>query len=97
MTVGRHDHVGAMTFVRERAAQPPTSLRAPTVGIFGDADPATENFADRYTAWSHLVGDISLEVVPGGEHYFVRDRADLVAARIDRDHPAETGAEEASA
>jgi amino acid adenylation domain-containing protein len=97
MTVGRHDHVGAMTFVRRRATEPPTSLRAPTVGIFGDADPATENFADRYRTWGHLVGDISLDVVPGGEHYFVRDRADLVAARIDRDHPAETGAEEASA
>ncbi|MBB4761974.1 non-ribosomal peptide synthetase [Amorphoplanes digitatis] len=89
MTVGRHDHVGAMTFLRREAAGPPTSVRAHTVGFFGDADPATEHFAQRYVDWRRLVGDLDLAVVPGGGHYFVRDRADAVAARIDRDHPAE--------
>ncbi|MEU7907106.1 amino acid adenylation domain-containing protein [Actinoplanes sp. NPDC049118] len=97
MTVGRHDHVGAMSFLQRRAGGPPTSVRAHTVGIFGDADPATGHFAERYGDWRHLVGDLDLAVVPGGGHYFVRDRADVVAERIDRDHPAAAGAEEASA
>jgi len=89
MTVGRHDHVGAMTYLRRRAGEPPSSVRAATVGIFGDADPATTHFAERYRDWEHLVGGLDLAVVPGGEHYFVRDRAGAVAARIDQDHPAE--------
>jgi len=54
-----------------------------------DADPATTHFAERYRDWEHLVGGLDLAVVPGGEHYFVRDRAGAVAARIDQDHPAE--------
>ncbi|MFC5943070.1 non-ribosomal peptide synthetase [Micromonospora harpali] len=94
MTAGRHDHVGAMNHLRRCWAEPPALVRAPTVAIFGDADPATEGFTERHRDWCRLVRDVSVAVVPGGEHYFVRDRAPEIAALIDRDHPATGRTEE---
>ncbi|MGW1060507.1 non-ribosomal peptide synthetase [Micromonospora rubida] len=95
MTAGRHDHVGAMEHLRRCRVAPPTPVRAHTVAVFGDADPATENFTERHRDWCRLVSDVSVEVIPGGEHYFVRDRAPEIAALIDRDHPATGRTEEA--
>jgi surfactin synthase thioesterase subunit len=52
--------------------------------VFGDDDPATEGFAERYADWYHFAADIDVSVIAGGNHYFVRNNAVELAALIDR-------------
>ena len=78
----RADLLNASRFFATSYAEPPRRLRAPLRCVFGDADPATEDFASRYTEWALFAEALTLHVIPGGDHYFVRNRARELAQVI---------------
>ncbi|SNQ52032.1 Nonribosomal peptide synthetase (fragment) [Frankia canadensis] len=80
----RHDMADATRFQMACHAQPPRRLRAPLHCVLGDADPATPDFATRYRGWQVFADSVSLDVLPGAGHYFIRDRAADLAAVIER-------------
>ncbi|MGW4381383.1 non-ribosomal peptide synthetase [Kitasatospora sp. NPDC004531] len=86
MVAGRQDHEGAMEFHLRSRANRPEPINAPIRCVFGDADPATEGWQQRYLDWK-LFGTVEgAEVIEGGGHYFVRDHAqrlaELIAAQL---------------
>ncbi|TQF01913.1 alpha/beta fold hydrolase [Kitasatospora acidiphila] len=83
LRVLRHDMVDATRFQRDTHAAPPRRLRAPVHCVLGDADPATPEFGTRYLGWQVFAESVSLDVLPGAGHYFLRDRAAELAAIIE--------------
>ncbi|WP_190344228.1 non-ribosomal peptide synthetase [Streptomyces venezuelae] len=81
LRVLRHDMGEGIRFLID-TVQEWDRLRAPINVIIGDADPATDTVADGYRAWEHYAEEVSLQIVPGGSHYFVQDQADLVSRMI---------------
>ncbi|MEV0694629.1 thioesterase domain-containing protein [Streptomyces sp. NPDC050388] len=81
LAVVRHDMAQGAELLREASAgrEP---LRTPVRVIIGDADAATEGYERGYRAWERFAREVSLEVIPGGGHYFVKDRAEEVARII---------------
>jgi amino acid adenylation domain-containing protein len=84
MLAGRNDHIGSMNFLLRAYAEPPRKLTAPVHCVYGDDDPATEGFAERYRDWLHFAETADVSVIPGGNHYFVRNNSAELAALIDR-------------
>jgi amino acid adenylation domain-containing protein len=84
MRAGRNDHIGSMNFLLRAYAEPPRRITAPVHCVYGDADPATEGFAERHTDWLHFAESLDVSVIPGGNHYFVRNNATELAELIDR-------------
>jgi pimeloyl-ACP methyl ester carboxylesterase len=58
------------------------TITAPALLLWGDADPISPVSAGRSLA--SLLPKSHLVVVPGGDHAFVRDRADEVAPHVAR-------------
>ena len=70
-------------------------ITAPTLLLWGDADPISPVAVGRHLAT--LLPSADLVVIPGGDHAFARDRADEVAPHVarhlqagDRSGPGET-------
>jgi surfactin synthase thioesterase subunit len=80
----RHDLMAASRFFGDSYAEPPVPLRAPLHTVFGDKDAATEQFQIRYGEWGRFATRLSVDVIEGGGHYFVRDRAADVAELLTR-------------
>jgi len=78
----RSDLLSASRFFATSYAEPPRPLQAPLRCVFGDADPATEDFGSRYTEWALFAEALTLHVIPGGDHYFVRTKARELAQLI---------------
>ncbi|MCX4825447.1 amino acid adenylation domain-containing protein [Streptomyces sp. NBC_01142] len=84
----RHDMLQAAALhARSRPGAPPRP-QIPVCVVVGDADPLTEDYADRYRAWERSAGPAELEVLPGAGHYFVKHRAAELAALLAARHPA---------
>ncbi|MGW6732778.1 amino acid adenylation domain-containing protein [Streptomyces sp. NPDC055013] len=81
LAVVRHDMAQGAGLLREASAgwEP---VRTPVRVIIGDADAATKGYESGYRAWERFAREVTLEVVPGGGHYFVKDRAEHLARII---------------
>ncbi|NRQ32586.1 amino acid adenylation domain-containing protein [Nonomuraea sp. NN258] len=81
----RHDARQAeeyFTGLLESGAAP---LRAPIVSIVGEQDPTTEYYEERYREWHFMTGRTALAVIKEAGHYFLKYRADELAAILSRD------------
>lgn len=87
MQAGRADHVGAMNFLADSFATPPEKVKTQVHLVFGDDDPATDNFENLYTRWYHFAEKLDMTVIHGGNHYFVRNDAAELAELIDQQVP----------
>ncbi|MEW2530976.1 amino acid adenylation domain-containing protein [Streptomyces sp. NPDC047071] len=81
LAVVRHDMLEGSRFHRE-AADGWERLRTPVRVVIGGADPLTDGYATGYRAWEHYAHDVSLDVIEGGGHYFVKDRAQEVSRLV---------------
>jgi amino acid adenylation domain-containing protein len=66
----RHDAAESEAFF----AAPGVSLKAPLLAISGGADKLTDFATERVRDWEPLSRDVRLAVLPGAEHFFVRER-----------------------
>jgi nonribosomal peptide synthetase DhbF len=83
LTVVRHDMAQGAALLHE-ASTGWERLRTPVRVIIGDADAATEGYETGYLAWERFAHEVSLEVVPGGGHYFLKGEAEQLARLITR-------------
>ncbi|MFE0153901.1 amino acid adenylation domain-containing protein [Nonomuraea sp. NPDC059007] len=60
-------------------------LRAPIVSIVGEQDPTTEYYEERYREWHFLSGRTTLAVIEEAGHYFLKYRAEELAAIVSRE------------
>lgn len=81
LAVVRHDMAQGAGLLRE-ATTGWEPLRTPVRVIIGDADAATEGYESGYRAWERFAHEVTLEIVPGGGHYFVKGRAQELARII---------------
>jgi surfactin synthase thioesterase subunit len=88
LRAARNDMIASSTFFQRSYAQPPRKLTTPLRCIFGDRDPATPDYEYSYHGWELFAENVSLDVIPGAGHYFVRDRVAELVSVIERDHPA---------
>jgi surfactin synthase thioesterase subunit len=79
----RHDMADATRFQMAAHDSAPRRLRAPLHCVLGNADPATPSFDTAYRGWEVFAESVSLDVLDGAGHYFVRDRAPELARIID--------------
>ncbi|MFI6300014.1 amino acid adenylation domain-containing protein [Nonomuraea sp. NPDC050790] len=70
-----------------------SSLRAPIVSIVGEQDPTTEYYEERYREWHFLTGHTTLAVIQEAGHYFLKYRAEELAAILSRSRltPGDSG------
>ncbi|MEU4542854.1 non-ribosomal peptide synthetase/MFS transporter [Nonomuraea dietziae] len=66
-------------------------LRAPIISVIGERDPATDYYEERYTEWGFLSDTTALVVLDEGGHYFLRYRADELAAVLRTHRRLEAG------
>jgi amino acid adenylation domain-containing protein len=57
-------------------------LRAPIVCMVGDNDSYTPQYEQRFNEWAIVSDSVSLAVIRGGNHYFIKHQADEVARII---------------
>ncbi|MEU7694840.1 non-ribosomal peptide synthetase/MFS transporter [Microbispora hainanensis] len=57
-------------------------LRAPIISVVGERDPATDFYTERYREWGFLTDVTALVVLDEGGHYFLRYRAEELAAAL---------------
>ncbi|MGW2720099.1 non-ribosomal peptide synthetase, partial [Streptomyces sp. NPDC001492] len=81
LRVLRHDMGEGIRFLIDTADRW-NRLRSPLHVVIGDMDPATDGVANGYRAWEYYAREVSLQVIPGGGHYFVQHQAELVARLI---------------
>ncbi|MET9337550.1 amino acid adenylation domain-containing protein [Nonomuraea sp. NPDC003804] len=77
----RHDSKAAEKYFTSlfNAADRPR-LHAPIISVIGERDPATDYYEERYREWGFLSDTTALAVLDEGGHYFLRYRADELAA-----------------
>ncbi|WP_161501010.1 thioesterase domain-containing protein [Embleya scabrispora] len=78
LTVVRHDMAEATRFLRESVTDR-DRLRTPIRALLGTDDPLTDGYATGYRAWERYAHDVTLHVIDGAGHYFVKDRAEEVS------------------
>lgn len=74
----RHD---ARTFYKTFAELPlrVRPLRTPCVFIAGEKDSITKNYEKKYDKWKRYFSRLSLRVIRGADHYFMKTDADILA------------------
>jgi surfactin synthase thioesterase subunit len=81
-TIG-HDGRGATQYFQQiLEADAAPRLRAPIVCVVGDDDPLTAQYEHRFTEWAIFTDSVSLAVIRGGNHYFIKHHAHAVARII---------------
>ena len=78
----RHDGQEAVDYFTQAIDNKHFPLKTPTIFIAGDQDPETENFQERYQEWATFSRQVSLKVVNGGGHYFLKHQAAELAQII---------------
>ncbi len=79
----RHDSKAAEKYFTALFDSPDRPrLRAPIISVVGERDPATDFYAERYREWGFLTDTTALVVLDEGGHYFLRYRADELAAAL---------------
>lgn len=86
----RHDSRTAEEYFTRTLDDPDhRRLTAPITCIVGDRDPLTRYYNERVHEWEAYSGRVSLVVLERAGHYFLRHRADAVAAVITGEYRAE--------
>ncbi|HEY0738586.1 MAG TPA: amino acid adenylation domain-containing protein [Herpetosiphonaceae bacterium] len=75
-TLGHDRHVATQYFEQLLQADAAPRLRAPIVCVMGDQDPLTAQYEQRFTEWAIFTESLSLAVISGGNHYFIKHQAD---------------------
>ena len=77
----RHD---ARTFYKTFAELPlrVRPLRTPCVFIAGEKDSITKNYEKKYDKWKRYFSRLSLRVIRGADHYFMKTDADILARMV---------------
>ncbi|MBD3147301.1 non-ribosomal peptide synthetase/MFS transporter [Microbispora bryophytorum] len=79
----RHDSKAAEKYFTELFDAPDRPrLCAPIISVVGERDPATDFYAERYREWGFLTDVTALVVLDEGGHYFLRYRAEELAAAL---------------
>ncbi|WKX69277.1 non-ribosomal peptide synthetase [Streptomyces sp. XD-27] len=81
LAVVRHDMLEGSRFQRDTAVGW-ERLRTPVRVVIGSADPLTDGYATGYRAWEAYAHDVSLDVIEGAGHYFVKDHAEEVSRMV---------------
>ncbi|MER5425189.1 non-ribosomal peptide synthetase/MFS transporter [Streptosporangium roseum] len=63
-------------------------LRAPVIAVVGERDPATEFYQERYREWRRLSETVACVVLDEAGHFFVKYRAEELAAILTGTHRA---------
>lgn len=82
----RHDMTEAARFFARTPDGYPTPLTTPLICLIGDADPATEGYAEAHLGWGRYARDVDLAVLPGARHYFAKHLPDQLAALLTSTH-----------
>jgi amino acid adenylation domain-containing protein len=83
-------------FLRLRERGTATRLPVPVDVIVADDDPSTAGYQARYRDWECAAGPVTVRVLAGGGHYFVRSHAAETAALIAALEPGGAGLAAAS-
>ncbi|QKG19890.1 non-ribosomal peptide synthetase [Actinomadura verrucosospora] len=94
LRVVQHDLAESVRFFLREERLPPRPLRGPLHCLVGDRDPATTDHAAGHRRWEPYAGEVTLSVIPDGDHYFCKHRPHAVAAVV-MDLLAATAAEAA--
>ncbi|WP_433254121.1 amino acid adenylation domain-containing protein [Streptosporangium sp. CA-135522] len=70
-------------------------LRAPIISVAGERDPATEFYQERYREWHLLTGSTAVVVLDEAGHFFLKYRAEELAAIVTGTHRAVASGETA--
>lgn len=82
LAAARHDLAESARFLLRSRDGAPNRLKAPVLCVFGEHDPATADFADRYRAWGRFADDLRCTVIAGAGHYFAESHAESLADAI---------------
>lgn len=63
-------------------------LRAPVITVAGDRDPTTDFYAERYREWHFLTDTSAVVVLDEAGHFFLKYRAEELAAIVTETRPA---------
>ncbi|MFB4290814.1 amino acid adenylation domain-containing protein [Nonomuraea sp. ATR24] len=81
----RHDARQAEEYFTGLLDADAAPLRAPIVSVVGEQDPTTEYYEERYREWHFMTGRTTLAVISEAGHYFLKYRAEELAAILSRD------------
>lgn len=82
IAVFKTDSLACANFFLRESQSAGAKLQAPLHIIVGDADPITRDFGTGYLGWQRFAPDVTLAVVAGGGHYFVKYQAGVVASYV---------------
>ena len=84
----RRDAEAAEEYFTDLLHSEVTPIAAPIVCVVGDRDPVTEFYQERYREWGFLSDVTALVVFDEAGHYFLKYRADELAAVVSGTHTA---------
>lgn len=82
LRIARHDLYEALYSFQRTRRSPGARLRAPLRCVFGEADPATSGQEHRAADWAAFGDVVSVDVLPGADHYFVTTAATALATLV---------------
>ncbi|WP_067178674.1 non-ribosomal peptide synthetase/MFS transporter [Microtetraspora niveoalba] len=82
----RHDAREAEDYFTRLIETGADRLSAPIISIVGEYDPATDYYEERYREWEFLTDTTALVVLDEGGHYFLKYRAEELAAAVTATH-----------
>ncbi|MCT9932892.1 amino acid adenylation domain-containing protein [Planotetraspora sp. A-T 1434] len=82
----RHDAREAEDYFTRLIDAGVEKLSAPIISVVGEYDPATDYYEERYREWGFLTGTTALVVLDEGGHYFLKYRAEELAAIVTTTH-----------
>ncbi|MER7519466.1 amino acid adenylation domain-containing protein [Streptomyces sp. NPDC126499] len=77
----RHDAQQARDWF-DRTGRVDAPLTSPVLCVVGDRDEGTAGHEERHHAWLRYAPSVTCSVLPGGDHYFLKHRADALASLI---------------
>ncbi|MFF5969961.1 amino acid adenylation domain-containing protein [Streptomyces sp. NPDC012769] len=78
----RHDAQQARTWFDETGVPYEQRLRSPLLCVVGAHDEGTAGHGTRFREWERYARGVEHQVVPDGGHYFLKHRADALAALL---------------
>ncbi|GAA0460320.1 hypothetical protein Ade02nite_14580 [Paractinoplanes deccanensis] len=89
----KHDERDAEEyFTAAYRGDPGPKLTAPVVSVIGQRDRVTDHYQERYREWEHFAADVSLTVLPGAGHFFIKSHAAQLAAVLTELKPSRSPA-----
>ncbi|WP_055482282.1 non-ribosomal peptide synthetase/MFS transporter [Sphaerimonospora mesophila] len=82
----RHDAREAEDYFTRLIDSGVERLSAPIISVVGEYDPATDYYEERFREWEFLTSTTALVVLDEGGHYFLKYRAEELAAAVTTTH-----------